>query len=116
MKRERRLVRIIAIVVLGLLISLPAITGAAKSTDTVTIKFAVFVPDQGKWRVMGTAAPGNTVTVTMGRLVIGTSDPAKPNGRWRVFVKASAVVAGPGDSITATSSGGGTATEAVLIR
>jgi hypothetical protein len=115
-KRERRLVRIIAIVVLGLLIALPAITGAARSTDTVTIKFAICVPDEGKWRVMGTAAPGNTVTVTMGKSVIGTSAPATPNGRWKVFVKDSAVVAGNGDSIKATSNGGGTATQAVLIR
>ncbi|RPI38383.1 MAG: hypothetical protein EHM54_00555 [Nitrospiraceae bacterium] len=115
MKRERRLARIIAIVVLGLLIALPAITGA-KTTDTVTIKFAIFAANKGKWRVSGSAGPGNTVTVKLGRSVVGTSDPAGSNGRWKVFVSGSAVVAGPGDSVTATSIGGGTATQAVLIR
>jgi len=103
-----------AMTVLVLLAALPAISWA-QTTDLVTIKHAVFVPEKGKWRVSGTAAPGNTVTVSVGGSVVGISGPASPNGRWKLFVNKSTVVAVPGDSVTATSIGGGTATQAVLI-
>ncbi len=114
MKRGRRLLGIMAMAVL-VLVAVAAISWAGVP-DIVTIKNAIFVPSEGKWRVMGKAAPGNTVTVYLGGNVIGTSAPAKDNGRWRVFINRSSVVAHPGDVITATSSGGGAAADAVLIR
>ncbi|SPP99879.1 exported hypothetical protein [Candidatus Sulfobium mesophilum] len=115
MKRERRLVRIVAVAVLVLLVALPAISWAG-APDVVTVEFAIFAQAKGKWSVKGTAAPGKKVTVQLGRSVVGTSAPTAANGNWMLSVSGSAVVANSGDSITATSSGGGSASQAVLIR
>ena len=115
MKRGKRLIRIMAMAVLVLLVALPAFSGTP-TPDKVKIKFVIFVPAEGKWRVSGSAAPGNTVTVSLGESVVGTSEPAGANGRWILFVDRSSVAANPGDSVTVTSIGGGTVTKKVLIR
>ena len=117
MKRGKRLIRIMAMAVLVFLVALPAFSGTpTPDKDKVKIKFAIFVPAEGKWRVSGSAAPGNTVTVSLGESVVGTSKPAGANGRWILFVDRSSVAANPGDSVTVTSIGGGTVTKKVLIR
>ena len=114
MKRERGLGRFMSVAVLVVLVALPAISWAAFA-DVVTMDFAIFVPSKGKWTVKGTAAPGKKVTVKLGRSVVGTSAPADDHGKWVIAVSGSSVVANPGDTVTAVSVGGGTASQTVTI-
>lgn len=84
--------------------------------DTVGILRAVFVARLGAWTILGTGSvPGNTITVTLNGQSIGTAN-VLANGRWRLVVRGSPVVAVAGDSITATSNGQGTANRAVVVR
>lgn len=115
MKRENTLVRIMAMALLLLLVALPVISWA-EAPDEVTISRAICAPAKGKWRVMGTAVPGDTVTVYLDGSVIGKRAKVDAHGRWAVVDNQSAVVAAPGDSVTAISSGGGTASQEVFVR
>jgi hypothetical protein len=115
MKRKKTLVGMILMSLLVLLVALPVIS-RAEAPDEVTISRAICAPAKGKWRVMGTALPGRTVTVYLDGSVIGKPARVAAHGRWAVVVNNSAIVAAPGDSVTATSSGGGTASQEVLVR
>ena len=97
------------------------VTVAPAAGDTVTINNATFIDRAGvatdAWAFSGTGSvPGNLVTVTLDRTgaVIGTATVAA-TGAWG-FSKLPAVVqAIAGDTVTATSSGGGTTNAAVTI-
>lgn len=114
MKQLDIFVRTMIIAFLLLLVTLPAMSWA-EAPDKMAINHAIHVPSKGKWIIMGTAVPGDTITVFLYGREIGKST-VIANGRWAVVVNRSAVVANSGDLVTAASRGGGTASQVVDIR
>lgn len=84
--------------------------------DVITITAASYQTRGSTWTVSGTGSePGNTITVNLGISAIGSTivDAA---GAWRLAVRNSLVIPGPGAVVSAVSSQGGQATRAVIIR